>query len=111
MGRLTERWFGIILKVVREYYPDARLVAWGPLIDEGTSAEEPARYAHRRANSDARLEIVILDPSDPEQSHLVEIRRALAVSELPMESDVRLMSDLTTSEREEVLQRGIQFGG
>lgn len=111
MARLRERWFGIVLKAVREYYPDARLVAWGPLVDEATGTDAGAGPSHRSASSAARLELAILDPPDPDHSHIVEIRRALATSELPMESDLRLMSDLTTREREEVLQRGIQFGG
>lgn len=111
MAYLRERWFGIVLKAVREYYPDARLVAWGPLVEGETATDAPATFSPQSVPAAARLELAILDPPEPDQSHIVEIRRALAASDLPMESDLRLMSDLTTMEREEVLQRGVQFGG
>ena len=110
MDRLTERWFGIILKIVREYYPDARLVAWGPLID-GASDLDEVPVGSQPPEGAARLELAILDPPDPDPAHIAEVRRALEASELPMESDVRLMEDLTMREREEVLQRGVRFGG
>ena len=111
MVRLRERWFGIVLKVVREYYPDARLVAWGPLIDGAADFDEVSRHSDSSEGTAARLELAILDPPDPDPAYIAEVRRALEASELPMESDVRLMEDLTMKEREEVLQRGVQFGG
>lgn len=101
MTHLPQRWLGIILRVVRMYYPDARLVAWGTMVDNGPEAAAPGD----------RLELVMRDPSDPSPSTLRAIRADLEASDLPVDIDLRPLSDLTLAEQEDVLQRGEQFGG
>lgn len=101
MSHLPQRWLGIVLRVVRVHYPDARLVAWGAMVDEGPASAGPGD----------RLELVILDPPDPGATALSSIRSELESSDLPVETDLRPLADLTIAEQEEVLQRGEQFGG
>mgnify|MGYP004127425741 CR=1 FL=1 len=100
MAHLPQRWLGIILRIVRAHYPDARLVAWGPVVDLGPDAA-----------AGHRLELAILDPADPEPSVLGSIRRDLEASDLPLDTDLRPLADMTMAEQEEVLQRGEHFGG
>jgi hypothetical protein len=63
------------------------------------------------AGPGARLEIAILEPTDPDPATLSTIRADLEASDLPVETDLRPLVDLTIAEQEEVLQRGEQFGG
>ncbi|MEX2445677.1 MAG: hypothetical protein WD492_18905 [Alkalispirochaeta sp.] len=101
MSHLPQRWLGIILRIVRVHYPDARLVAWGPMVDEGPESAGPGD----------RLELAILDPSNPSPTTLSSIRADLDASDVPVETDLRPLADLTLAEQEEVLERGEQFGG
>ncbi|MFW5828094.1 MAG: hypothetical protein ACOCU4_08375 [Alkalispirochaeta sp.] len=101
MTHLPQRWLGIILRIVRVYYPDARLAAWGTMVDNGPESAQPGD----------RLELVMLDPAYPNPTTLSTIRRDLEGSDIPVAIDLRPLSDLTMSEQEEVLQRGEQFGG
>jgi hypothetical protein len=101
MSHLPQRWLGIILRAVRVYYPDARLVAWGAMVDEGPEHARPGD----------RLELAILDPPAPDPATLSSIRADLESSDLPVETDLRQLADLTIAEQEEVLQRGERFGG
>lgn len=101
MSHLPQRWVGIILRIVRGYYPDARLVAWGNIVDKGPYA----------AGAGTRLELAILQPYDPSLATLSSVRADLRNSDLPVETDLRSLADLTLSEQEEVLQRGEHFGG
>ncbi len=101
MSHLPQRWLGIILRSVRVHYPDARLVAWGAMVDDGPDSARPGD----------RLELVILDPPDPNPAVLSRIRSDLEASDLPVDTDLRPLTDLTMTEQEEVLQRGEQFGG
>jgi len=99
VSHLPQRWLGIVLRIVRGYYPDAEVAAWGPLV-EGTPA-----------GPKTRLELVIVDPVDPDPDRVVEIRRDLEVSDLPVSCDLRMFGELTIAEQNEVLDRGIRFGG
>lgn len=99
MSHLPQRWLGIVLRILRGYYPDAEIAAWGPFV-EGSPA-----------GTDARLELVIIDPVEPDPDLLVEIRYDLERSDLPVSCDLRLFGELTIAEQKEVLDRGIRFGG
>lgn len=101
MTHLPQRWLGIILRIVRIYYPDARLSAWGTMVDNGPEAAQPGD----------RLELVMLDPAYPSPGTLRAIRADLEASDIPVDIDLRPLSDLTMTEQEDVLQRGEQFGG
>jgi hypothetical protein len=98
---LPQRWLGIILRIVRAHYPDARLSAWGPVVDEGPQAAEGGH----------RLELALIDPADPSPDVLSAIRAELDHSDIPVRTDLRPLADLTIDEQEEVLQRGAGFGG
>jgi hypothetical protein len=98
---LPQRWLGIILRIVRAHYPDARLSAWGPVVDEGPRAAEGGH----------RLELALIDPADPSPDVLSAIRAELDRSDIPVCTDLRALADLTIDEQEEVLQRGAGFGG
>ncbi|MFW5694982.1 MAG: hypothetical protein ACOCYB_07420 [Alkalispirochaeta sp.] len=101
MTHLPQRWQGIILRIVRGYYPHARLVAWGSMVDSGPHTAGPGD----------RLELAILDPADPNPVKLAAIRADLDASDVPVDIDLRPLSDLTLAEQEDALQRGEQFGG
>jgi hypothetical protein len=100
MAHLSDRWVGIILRIVRGYYPDAELAVWGAYIDAPDGYESP----------DARLELVVIEPANPKGDDLVSIRSELERSDLTVGCDVRFFSDLTIREQEEVLDRGIRIG-
>ncbi|MDA3951482.1 MAG: hypothetical protein PF508_19905 [Spirochaeta sp.] len=102
MAHLPQRWLGIVLRTVRGYYPEGELAAWGPMVEgDELSANGGAR----------RLELVVLRPHTPDPGDLASIRRDLERSDLPVECDLRAMGDLTMREQEEVLERGVHFGG
>lgn len=102
MSHLPQRWVGIVLRAVRRHYPSGRIAAWGSVVDRGV--------ADARTAGD-RLELVFLEPRDPDPAVVQEIRRALECSDLPVDTDLRVLNDLTMAEQEDVLQRGEQFGG
>lgn len=87
----------MILRVVRGHYPHARVVAWGPAVNE------PGRAR--------RLELVLLEPNPPDAAALGAMRRELAASDIPLETDIRALADLTLAEQEEALGRGEELGG
>ncbi len=96
MAHLPQRWLGIVLRIVRGYYPEAELTAWGPLVEGRQSG---------------KLELVIVEPRDADADIITGIRTALERSELPVPCDIRPLVDLTIPEQEEMLDRGIRFGG
>ena len=100
MAHVPERWFGIVLRIVREYYPEAELAVWGSFAEGDTPA-----------STDDRLELVIVEPREVAGDVLHQIRRRLERSDLPVPADVRELHDLTMNEQNEVLERGIRFGG
>lgn len=100
MNGVPQRWLGLVLRIARRHYPEARLAAWGPVVDHGLP---PA--------PGVRLELTFLDPPDPDPALLTEMRNELDQSDITIKTDLRALADLTISEQEEVLQRGAQFGG
>lgn len=98
MAHISDRWSGIVLRIVRGYYPDAELIVWGPVV-EG-----------QRSEGD-RFELVLIEPPSPPGDTLVEMRRDLERSDLPVPCDLRSFHDLTLNEQAEVLDRGIRIGG
>ena len=102
MAHLPQRWLGIVLRAVRGYYPDAELAAWGPVVDGGERSSPDGAQ---------RLELVVVRPPSPDPDDLVAIRHDLERSDLPIDCDVRAFGDLTMREQEEVLERGVRFGG
>lgn len=100
MDGVPQRWLGIVLRIARRHYPEARLAAWGAIVDQGLPAAPGSR-----------LELTFLDPPDPDPVLLADMRGELERSDITVETDLRALADLTMAEQEEVLQRGAQFGG
>ncbi len=96
MANLPQRWTGIVLKIVRGYYPDAELAAWGPLVEGSPSGT---------------LELVIVEPRNPDADTISAIRGEIERSDLPVPCDLRPLIDLTVPEQNEALDRGVRFGG
>jgi hypothetical protein len=104
MAHLPNRWLGIITGIVRGYIPDPELLAYSSLLDEGADLDYPGR------SHPERIEIVLLEPSNLDPDTLRAIRRSLVASDLPVEADIRALSELTLQEQELALERGVRFG-
>jgi len=96
VAHVPQRWLGIVLRIVRGYYPDAELAAWGPLVEGRPSG---------------KLELVMVEPRDVDPDIVTDIRNDLERSDLPVPCDLRPLGDLTIPEQEEMLDRGIRIGG
>ena len=103
MAHVSQRWLGIVTRIVGSHYLEPEMIAYGPILDEhgGEGA---------RSSPQSRLEIVIVQPQEPSPDSLTAIRHELAASDLPVDTDVRALADLTIAEQEDALQRGIRFG-
>lgn len=53
----------------------------------------------------------MVDPSEPDRDAVAAIRSALSHSDVPVDVDLRPLADLSVAEQDEVLDRGIFFGG